>query len=426
MVRARSFRRNVFKTVLLVALTPAAVALLSATLLLREMGTGTGTLGPWDAVAESGRALVDASRAAAPDDAELSRLAQEHQEALSESVRQSRLYAFVAQRAVQILPWVAFFAVLLLAGLSALAARRVSKRLGGPMGELVEWTQLISAGQPLPPREEVRRPIKEFRVLREALRTMAAELAAARERDVEAAQVRAWSDVARRVAHELKNPLTPIRMGAAALVRNDQGPVRETGEMILQEVGRLDRMARDFSRFGRPPEGPAAPVDVEELLRGLATRHAPDEDGAAAVTVEAEAGLPLVPGHHDSLSRAVLNLLVNAQEALEGRPDPRITLGARRISQGVELYVRDNGPGVPEALRHAIWSPEVTTRRRGSGLGLAMVRQTAQAHGGDVALETPAGGGAEFRIVLPVEGDRTRAHPPDPGAARPPEAPTQE
>jgi len=298
---------------------------------------------------------------------------------------------------------VTLFGAVLLAGISSLAARRVSKRLGGPMGELVEWTQLIAGGRPLPPREEVRRPIKEFRVLREALRKMASELEEGRHREVEAAQVRAWSDMARRVAHELKNPLTPIRMGGAALVRNPDGRVRETGEMILEEVARLDRMARDFSRFGRPPEGPPAPVDVDELLRGLAGRHGNDAEGGPTVAVESEPDLPLVQGHHDALGRAVLNLLVNAQEALEGREGGRVTLGARRIPEGVEIFVRDNGPGVPAEIRESVWSPEVTTRRRGSGLGLAMVRQTAEAHGGTVGLHIPVDGGAEFRIVLPVE-----------------------
>jgi len=270
------------------------------------------------------------------------------------------------------------------------------------MGELVEWTERIAAREPLPPPEEVRRPIKEFKVLRRALRAMADQLDTARKREVEAAQVRAWSDVARRVAHELKNPLTPIRMGAAALARNSDARVKETGEMILEEVGRLDRMARDFSRFGRPPQGPPAPVDLDELLRGLADRHGTAEDGGPRVELEIEADLPLVPGHHDALSRAMLNLLVNAQEALAGREEGRVTLGARRVEGGVELFVRDNGPGVPEDLRDAVWSPEVTTRRRGSGLGLAMVRQTAEAHGGRVALETPVEGGADFRIFVPV------------------------
>lgn len=403
MVRARSFRSKVFKTVFLVALIPAAVSLLSALLLLREMGTGTGTLGPWDSVAESGGALVEAARSAAPGDAELQRLALEHQDALSESVRQSRLYAYVAGRAVSLLPWAALIGTILLAGVSSLAARRISKRLGGPMRELVEWTERIAAQQPLPPPEDVRRPIKEFRVLRLALRSMADQLAAARHREVEAAQVRAWSDVARRVAHELKNPLTPIRMGAASLTRSTDGRVRETGDMILEEVGRLDRMARDFSRFGRPPEGPPAPVDLDELVRALAERHAPPSGGGPSVAVEVEPGLPLVDGHHDALGRAMLNLLVNALEALEGREDGAVALGARAARDGVELFVRDNGPGVPDELREAIWSPEVTTRRRGSGLGLAMVRQTAEAHGGGVALETPLGGGAEFRIYLPVK-----------------------
>lgn len=404
MVRPRSFRRNVFKTVLLVALAPAVVALLTATLLLREMGTGTGTLGPWDAVAESGRELIEAARAAAPDDPEIERLAQEHQSALSESVRQSRLYALITERAVALLPWGALVGIILLAGISSYAARRVSKRLGGPMGELVEWTHLIASGEELPPREEVRRPIKEFRVLRVALRGMAQELREARARDVEAAQVRAWSDVARRVAHELKNPLTPIQMGAAALARNDDPLVRDTGEMILEEVGRLDRMARDFSRFGRPPEGPSAPVDVAEMLGALADRHAPGDGTGPEVVVEADADLPLLDGHHDALSRAVLNLLVNAQEALEGRDDGRIVLSAREGDGCVVISVRDNGPGIPDELREAVWSPEVTTRRRGSGLGLAMVHQTVHAHGGDVHLETPPGGGAEFRLSLPLGG----------------------
>lgn len=405
MVRARSFRSKVFKTVFLVALTPAVVALLATTLLLRGMGTGTGTLGPWDSVAESGGALVAAAREAAPDDPELARLAQEHQEALSASVRQSRLYAYVAQRAVSLLPWVALGAAILLAGISSYAARRVSRRLGGPMGELVEWTQLISAGRPLPPPERVRKPIKEFRVLRRALRTMAADLESARHREVESAQVRAWSDVARRVAHELKNPLTPIRMGGAALVRNEDTTVSETGEMILQEVGRLDRMARDFSRFGRPPEGPPAPVDVNEILRTLASRHGTAGEGGPEVSVECDSGLSMVQGHHDALSRAVLNLLVNAQEALAEQEGGRVTLGARQAVNGVEIFVRDNGPGVPGELTESVWSPEVTTRRRGSGLGLAMVRQTAEAHGGSATLWTPADGGAEFRILIPFRDD---------------------
>lgn len=403
MPRTRSFRRNVFKTVLVVALTPAAVALIAATLLLRGMGTGSGTLGPWDQVAESGRELITAARLAAPDDPEVERLAAEHQAALTASVRQSRVYTLVAEGVVRRLPWAALAAIVLLAGLSAMAARRVARRLGGPVGELVEWTQLIAAGEPLPPREKVRKPIKEFRALRESLRTMARDLARARDRDVEAAQVRAWSDVARRVAHELKNPLTPISMGASSLLRHQDDRVRETAGMIQEEVTRLDQMARDFSRFGRPPEGPPAPVDVGELLQRLATLHG-GEGVLPRVVAQVDEDLPLIMGHHDALSRAVLNLLVNAQEALGDEPGGRITLSARTSTGGVEVSVRDNGPGVPDHLREAIWSPEVTTRRRGSGLGLAMVRQTVQAHGGEVDLRTPDGGGAEFRLFFPLDG----------------------
>jgi signal transduction histidine kinase len=172
--------------------------------------------------------------------------------------------------------------------------------------------------------------------------------------------------------------------------------------MIRDEVTRLDQMARDFSRFGRPPEGPPAPVDVGELLNGLARTHGP-EGSLPRVTAKVAMDLPLLPGHHDALSRAILNLLVNAQEALGDTPGGRVTLSARESTGGIEISVTDNGPGVPAELKDAIWSPEVTTRRRGSGLGLAMVRQTVQAHGGEVDLRTPDGGGAEFRLFFPLE-----------------------
>ncbi|HSM03026.1 MAG TPA: HAMP domain-containing sensor histidine kinase [Longimicrobiales bacterium] len=401
MVRPRSFRRKVFTTVMLVALTPGVVALVAVTALLTGMGTGSGTLGPWDAVARSGGELIEAAQAAAPGDSAVARVAEAHQRALSASLRQSRLYSFVAQRTVQILPLAAVAGILLLAALSALAARRISRRLGGPVGELVEWTRLVAAGDPIPSREEDRRPFEEFQVLREALRNMAGRLEAARAREVEAARVHAWSDMARRVAHELKNPLTPIRIGAASLTRNADPGVRDTGEMILEEVGRLDGMARDFSRFGRPPQGPAAPVDVAELLESLRSRHAPDGPDAPRVELDLADELPWVHGHHDALSRAVLNLLVNALEALDGTADGRVILSARPMAGGVEISVADNGPGVPEELRDQVWRPDVTTRRRGSGLGLAMVRQTAQAHGGEVRLVERSGGGADFRMVLP-------------------------
>ena len=278
------------------------------------------------------------------------------------------------------------------------------------MGELVEWTHLVARGEPLPTREEDRRPFKEFRALREALRSMETELGRARAREVEAAEVRAWSDVARRVAHELKNPLTPIRMGAGSLMRSEEASVRETGEMIQEEVQRLDRMARDFSRFGRPPEGPAAPVDVGELLATLVKRHS-GEAGTAPVRLDLQAPLPFVDGHHDALGRAVLNLLVNAQEALGDQSGGRVEVVARPAPGGLEVLVRENGPGIPPEIRDDVWRPDITTRSRGSGLGLAMVRQTVLAHRGEVELADAPGGGAEFRIFLPADPT------PAPGAA---------
>ena len=162
-----------------------------------------------------------------------------------------------------------------------------------------------------------------------------------------------------------------------------------------------------------PPPRVIAEIKRRSPSRGE-IRPGFDPVGCAKAIFE-KAGVPLVPGYHDSLSRAVLNLLVNAQEALVDQPGGRVILGAQSVPGGVEIYVRDNGPGVPPELQDAIWSPEVTTRRRGSGLGLAMVRQTAQAHGGEATLVSPDEGGAEFRLFIPAKGEGSSDALPTPG-----------
>lgn len=396
-----SFRRILFLAVLLGAFVPAAIAIAGGTLLLGEIGDAAGTAGPWAAVAESGGELIDAAREAAPADTALSRLAAEHSEALSESVRLSSVYALLLDRVGRLLPFVALGLLLLTSLLAAWAAGRFSRRLSSPVSDMVDWTERIGRGEPLPPPAEDPEAVEEFIRLRGALRRMDGELSAARAREVESARVRAWSEMARRVAHELKNPLTPIRMSASTLRRSDDPATREAAEIILEETGRLEERAREFARYGRPPEGPAAEVDVAEMLRTLVRRETGNEAGDHTLRLELGDDLPRILGHHDPLERAVLNLVVNAREAIGAEAGGRITVRAVCDRGDVVIAVDDTGPGVPDDLVERVWEAEFTTRSRGTGLGLAIVRQTVEAHDGRVSVRNLAGGGASFRLHLP-------------------------
>ena len=398
MIRVTSFRSRVFVALLAVAVVPAALALSGAVLAIREVGSTTGTLGAWTAVAESGRELVEVARAAAPGDTAIERTAAAHTENLSASVRQSRLYALITERLIRILPWAATAAILFLAGLSALVARRLARTFSAPVSELVGWTELIAAGQPLPPADDDDTGVREYRALRRALRTGSARLEAARRQQVESARLRAWTEMARRVAHEIKNPLTPMRMSASALARNDDPAVRHAAEMLLEEVARLDAMARTFARFGRPPESPPADVDLEELARAIVSGF---DTSGVEVTLSVGGPLPHIQGHHDVIGQALRNLLVNAVEAVTEGGGSRIDVRLDADDDEVRITVRDDGPGIPTAMLERIWEPDVTTRHRGSGLGLTMVRRAAEIHGGSAHAWNRIEGGAEFELRLP-------------------------
>lgn len=399
MVRITSFRSRVFAALLAVAVVPTALALIAGALAVRQVGSTTGTLGPWDAVAASGRELVSAARSAAPTDSVVDRAATAHTEALSASVRQSRLYSLVADRAARLLPWVALAATLLLSGIAAWVARLLARNFSAPIHELVDWTERIAAGEPLPPDRGPGSGVREYRVLRRALRTGAARLDTARKEQVESARLRAWTEMARRVAHEIKNPLTPMRMSASALARNADPAVRASAEILLEEVQRLDDMARSFARFGRPPDGPPAEVDLLELGRSVVDGH---DSPSIRIRFRASPGVPRIQGHHDVLGQALRNLVVNAIEALTEGSGSQIEVAITSTPTEVQLLVRDDGPGLPTELIDDIWLPDVTTRRRGSGLGLAMVRRAAEIHGGTAIARNRLEGGAEFELRLPL------------------------
>ncbi len=394
-LRVRSFQGRIFLAILVVVLAPAAVGVVGGMLTLRTIGTRTGTLGAWDAVAESGQTLLDAVDTAAASDSLLRAAAQKHRRALSESVRMSRVWTLLVERVVGALPAAALFAGLLVGALAFLAARLIARGFGRPVAELAGWTERIAREEPLPEPSDDETSVQELATLRDALRRMADQLEEGRRRTIENARMRSWTDFARKVAHEIKNPLTPMRMAAATLSRGREGPEAEAGRILREEIERLDDLARTFSQYGRIPEGPRSRVDLGELLTSLSSQHASE---ATPVEVRLDGSVE-VEAHYDALERALRNLVVNAVEAQEG--GGRVDISLEGEPEWAVIRVEDEGPGVPEDLLEEIWNPDVTTKRHGTGLGLAIVRQTVFHHGGTVTASNRAGGGAAFEVRLP-------------------------
>lgn len=408
----RPFRKSSYATRLFVALfvlsaVPSLLLLGAGTWALSEYVALTGSLGPWGRAAETGKALLDEVERTAASNSELARAADAHREELSRSVAFARRFELLGGRLARALPVLALTLWLLLVGTCALwVARKLAGQMSRPVAELVGWAERIARDEPLPaPREAEERGAPEFRALRLAFREMADRLAEGRARALEAERLRTWTEMARRVAHELKNALTPLRLGVAQLERTaarspDAGPaVQQPLRVIAEESQRLEEMARSFAQLGRMPEGPTSEIDLGEMLAGLLQTHVSRK---AKATLRVPDDLPLVRGHHDAVSRVFRNLLLNALDALEGQPEPRIQVSVERADSTVHVRVADSGPGIDPAFFDRIWEPDFSTKSRGTGLGLALVRQTVRAHGGEVQARNLAGGGAEFIVSLPV------------------------
>jgi signal transduction histidine kinase len=237
------------------------------------------------------------------------------------------------------------------------------------------------------------------------MRGMARELAAGRARALEAERAEAFRETARRVAHELKNPLTPIRFAVEGLRRNATPAQAELVEVLAAETARLEAMARGFAQFGRLPDGPVADVDLGELARWAAATTVPPH---LAARVEVAADVPLVRGRYDALARALTNVLLNAVDATPAGGEVLVRVarvdGDAVGGDAVELAVRDTGCGIPPDRLAGIWDPYVTHKAHGTGLGLAIARQTVLAHGGRVDAVSAVGCGTEVRFILPAGG----------------------
>lgn len=416
-LRERTLERRLFGWLLVLTLAPALVLVAAGGWAVSSALGVAGALGPWEEVAESGRRVVELAHPAA--DPALDEALAAHRAELSQSLTQARRWAFLGERFQEVLPWLVLALAILLAGLAALASRLLARQLARPIHELVRVADRMGRGEPLPAPST--RSVREVQAVDQALREAADQLGRARERAVAAERLRVWGEMARRVAHEMKNPLTPLRLAAYRLARAGGGSdggasgaggsaglslVGEMADVIDQEVARLEELAAQFSSLGRPPEGPTTTVELDDLVRSLLETDVP---ARVAVELDAPAGLPPVQGHYDALLRAFRNVIRNAVEAMETVTEPRLHVeidvlsGTGGAVRSVEVRITDNGGGLPPDGAERIFEPDFTTKTRGTGLGLALVRQAVEADGGSIEAMN-CNGGARFVVRLPPIG----------------------
>src|SRR5437016_4103888 len=344
---ALPFRRRIFVVLVVMTVVPTVLAVAGWVLSVRRLLPAAGARASTERVASTARMLLDG--------VDTLHLTLRERALLRHHLNEVSASVSLARRAETFLRYytAGFAVVIVLLGAGVLyasvnVAGHLSRQLSRPIDELVGWTQLIRRHEPLPTGLATR-GAPEFEALRQALRELAAALDAARERELEAERLRAFREVARRVAHEIKNPLTSMRIAVDQLERADgrsDGRTATAVQVLAAETDRLERLAREFADFGRMPEGAQSEVDLQELLEELGRTGVPD---GVRVSVEANGGRRSVMGHYEPLRRAFANLLRNAAEAMHGAGT--IDVGLAGDAAGLVVTIADHGPRIGAAPR---------------------------------------------------------------------------
>jgi PAS domain S-box-containing protein len=225
----------------------------------------------------------------------------------------------------------------------------------------------------------------------------------------------AWAEVARRLAHEIKNPLTPIQLSAERmqlklaprLAAGEADMLTRATQTIVNQVTALKRMVDAFSQYARAPEPSMQELDLNLLVREVLTLY---ESLGSSIQLELASRLPRVVGDAAQLRQVIHNLLQNAQDALADTAAPSIIVASEAVGGAVRLSVTDNGSGFPEHLMKRVFEPYVTTKPRGTGLGLVIVKKIVEEHGGEVAISNVTPHGARVTVSLPSVEARSAGH----------------
>jgi two-component system nitrogen regulation sensor histidine kinase NtrY len=292
-------------------------------------------------------------------------------------------------------------------GVVVLIGLFVARRTARDLDLLVEGSLAASRGDldhrvPVRSKDEIGAVASAFNFMMEDLRT-------SKDRLVIAERIAAWQEIARRLAHEIKNPLTPIQMAMDTLRKTwkKQHPsfgeiLEESTATVLEEADRLKRIVSEFSDFARMPKPEFQRIDLNEVIRSSLTLY----QGAVPIEIKLLDKLPQIDADKGQVSQVVLNLVENARDAIGQREGGKIGVITQMGEAGdrVVFVVEDNGPGVPTDLKDKVFAPYFSTKlsKGGTGLGLAIVHRIVSDHGGRIAVSERPGGGARFTIELPL------------------------
>jgi nitrogen fixation/metabolism regulation signal transduction histidine kinase len=295
---------------------------------------------------------------------------------------------------------------LVAAGLGIWLARRTTRRVS----DLVAGVRRLAAGDLLV-QVDPGGFSDEVAGLARAFNLMVREVRDSRDRIVYLEKISGWQDVARRLAHEIKNPLTPMKLAFQQLqARWQQLESREpafekllaeVGEIMRDEIGTLQRLVDEFSGFAKLPDVRPEPADLGDFVEEFVNQN-PQLRAEGDVEVVRAAGASPVAIDRGLMRRVLANLCLNAIEA--SRPArSRLHLGVARTLERAVLTVADEGPGIDPALRERIFDPYFTTKAgTGTGLGLAIVKKIVLQHGGEIQVGVRPGGGARFTLAFPL------------------------
>ena len=286
-----------------------------------------------------------------------------------------------------------------------LLAARSSWKLSQPLRELAATARKIAAGrhsERLGPLEGI-----EAQEVGRAFNKMLDELETSKRRLLHAATLAAVGELSSSIAHEMRNPLSSIRINLQALRRKvEAGPYQELSAIALEQVDRLERMLSELLNFSKPLELAPEPFEFSGLAGQVISELAPKaQEKQVTLAVGNASGDLRLTADREQIHRALTNLVQNAMDAVP--PGGRVELGAAAVEEEngyAEIRVSDNGPGVRPEDREMIFQPFFTTREGGTGLGLANVKKIVEGHDGKIEVESSPGKGSVFRLLLPHGG----------------------
>ncbi len=294
--------------------------------------------------------------------------------------------------------------------IAAALAYLLARRIAGPINTLTATTQSVAQGDfdvslDTSSRDEIGALFRSFN-------QMTTNLKRQREHLERTKKLEAWAEMARQVAHEIKNPLTPIQLSTEHLLRVYQDPdvdfdevLKGCSDTILAQIQTLRRISMEFSSFASPFPLSPEPTDLERLLKETLEPYRQAPPPGVSIEIDASPSLPTITVDRRIIQRAVINLVENSLNALNGGGGVSVSLRPSH-SDGqdwVEMEISDTGAGIDRETLARIFEPYFSTRAAGTGLGLAIVRKAVEEHGGDISVESETGRGTRVLVKLPVE-----------------------